>query len=72
MMREIDDIIKEICLANNIALVTNVDTRQARITDLESAERHRQRRVLYYNPGLDITNLVFFARRTTRSRMTRN
>jgi len=58
MMQEIDHIIEEICRANDIAMVTNVDTRQQRFTDLESAERHRQRRVMYYNPGLDITNLV--------------
>lgn len=58
VMKQIDNITQQISVENNIAMVTNVATRQPQFHDLESTERHRQRPVVYFNPGLDLTNLV--------------
>lgn len=58
VMKEIDDITKQISIENNIAMVTNVSTRRLQFHDLESTERHRQRPVVFFNTGLDLTQLV--------------
>ncbi len=58
LLKEIDQITKQVAVANNIALVLNQDTREQPLRDLEATQQHRQRRVVYHNAGLDITAIV--------------
>ena len=58
VLKDIDRITQQIAVENDIALVLNHNTREQPLRDLEATQQHRQRRVVYHNPGLDITQLV--------------
>ena len=58
LYREIDAVVKQIAVANNIALVMRHNTSQVNGTDPQQVLRAINHSVVYYNPGLDITKLV--------------
>jgi len=58
LYREIDAVVKEIAVANNIALVMRHNTNQVNGNDPQQVLRAINQSVVYYNPGLDITKLV--------------
>lgn len=58
LYREIDAIVKQVAVANNIALVMRHNTSQVNGTDPQQVLRAINQSVVYYNPGLDITKLV--------------
>jgi Skp family chaperone for outer membrane proteins len=58
LYREIDAVVKQIAVANNIALVMRHNTTQPNGNDPQQVLRAINQSVVYYNPGLDITKLV--------------
>lgn len=58
LYREIDAVVKQIAVANNIALVMRHNTTPPNGNDPQQVLRAINQAVVYYNPGLDITNLV--------------
>jgi Skp family chaperone for outer membrane proteins len=58
LYNEIDAIVKQIAVANNIALVFRHNTSKVVGSDPQQVLRAINQSVVYYNPGLDITNLV--------------
>jgi Skp family chaperone for outer membrane proteins len=58
LYREIDAVVKQIAVANNIALVFRHNTTAPNGNDPQQVLRAINQSVVYYNPGLDITNLV--------------
>lgn len=55
---EIDKVVKQIAVANNIALVMRHNTAEVKGNDPQQVLRAINQSVVYYNPGLDITKLV--------------
>jgi Skp family chaperone for outer membrane proteins len=58
LYREIDAVVKQIAVANNIALVMRHNTSEVKGNDPQQVLRAVNQSVVYYNPGLDITRLV--------------
>jgi len=58
LYREIDAVVKQIAVANNIALVMRHNTSEVKGNDPQQVLRAINQSVVYYNPGLDITRLV--------------
>lgn len=55
---EIDKVVKQIAVANNIALVMRHNTTPVQGNDPQQVLRAINNTVVYYNPGLDITQIV--------------
>ena len=58
ILRDIDTITKQVAIAHNIALVLNVSTNRPPLNNQEEVTRLRQQNVVYFNPGIDLTQIV--------------